>query len=348
MPVTRPSTRKSYTAAWAASLLLAAASAAHAQDQTVELKISSWVPPAHSLTAAFEDWGKSIEAASNGTIKYKIFPSQQLGKAADHYDMARDGIAEVTFISPGYQPGRFPVIDAAALPFLASNAKDGSAALDEWYRKYAAKEMKDVKFCLAFAHDPGVWHSKKKIITPNDVKGLKVRPAHATVANLVTLLGGTNAHSSAPEARQLLERGVADALTFPWGSVLLFKIDQVVKYHMDLPLYITPFSLLINQATYDGMSDAQKKVMDDHCNPQWAKRIASPWADNEAAGRLKLIKMSDHEVYSLNDDQVAQWRKAVEPLTGQWADAVRKAGWNPDEVLSELKATLAKYKSTAK
>jgi len=27
------------------------------------------------------------------------------------------------------------------LPFLFANAKAGSAALDQWYRKYAAKEM---------------------------------------------------------------------------------------------------------------------------------------------------------------------------------------------------------------
>lgn len=346
MAVTRFLNRSISAAALAVSVVLSGPAAA--QDKKVELKISSWVPPAHSLTAAFEDWGKSIEKASNGTITYKVFPSQQLGKAQDHYDMARDGIAEVTFISPGYQPGRFPVIDAAALPFLANNAKDGSAAIDEWYRKYAAKEMKDVKFCLAFAHDPGVWHSKKKIVTPDDVKGLKVRPAHATVANLVTLLGGTNAHSSAPEARQLLERGVADALTFPWGSVLLFKIDQVVKYHLDFPLYVTPFSLLMNQATYDGMSAAQKKVIDDHCNSEWAKRIASPWADNEAKGRTTLMNKEGHEVYKPTSEQAAQWHKAVEPLTTQWAEPVKKAGWNPDEVLGGLKASLAKHNSTAK
>ena len=33
-----------------------------------------------------------------------------------------------------------------------SDGKGGSLALDEWYRKYAATEMKDVKFCLAFIH----------------------------------------------------------------------------------------------------------------------------------------------------------------------------------------------------
>ena len=57
--------------------------------------------------------GADVEKASGGTIKYKVFPSQQLGKAFDHYDMARDGIADFTYINPGYQPGRFPIIAAS-------------------------------------------------------------------------------------------------------------------------------------------------------------------------------------------------------------------------------------------
>jgi len=346
MPFKRFSTRALSTAMMV--MALTAAPLTHAQDKMVELKISSWVPPAHPLTAALEAWGKSIETASKGTIKYKVLPAQQLGKAQDHYDMARDGIAEVTFVSPDHQPGRFPVIAAAALPFLASNAKAGSVALDEWYRKYAEKEMKDVKFCLAFTHDPGVFHSKKKIVTPNDIKGMKIRPAHAAVASLMTLLGGTNIRSAVADVRQSLDRGVADAVTFPWGAIVHFKIDQVVKFHMDLPLYITPFSLLINRATYGGMSAAQKKVIDEHCNSEWALKIASPWADSEAKGRETLMRQVGHEVYKLTDPQIDQWRKAVAPLTQQWAGPVKKAGYNPDTVLNELKASLAKHDSTAK
>jgi TRAP-type C4-dicarboxylate transport system substrate-binding protein len=58
-----------------------------------------------------------------------------------------------------------------------SDAKGGSMALDAWYRKYAEKEMKDVKFCLAFIHSPSSFHSRtKKIMVPDDVKGMKVRP----------------------------------------------------------------------------------------------------------------------------------------------------------------------------
>src|SRR5262245_25710378 len=73
--------------------LALAAGAASAEDKPVELKLSHWVPPTHPLHKAIEDWGADVEKASAGTIKYKVFPAQQLGKAFDHYDMARDGIA---------------------------------------------------------------------------------------------------------------------------------------------------------------------------------------------------------------------------------------------------------------
>src|SRR3954454_11434009 len=209
-------------------LLAASVSPALAQEKTFELKISHWVPASHPLQKALEDWGAAVEKDSGGTVKYKVFPAQQLGKAFDHYDMARDGIADVTYINPGYQPGRFPIIGAGELPFLIADGKGGSPALDAWYRKYAAQEMKDVKFCLGFVHDPGGFHSRtKKIAVPEDVKGMKIRPAQATFAALVTQLGGTNVQSSAPEAREIIERGVADAVAFPWGSTVLFGIDKV-------------------------------------------------------------------------------------------------------------------------
>jgi TRAP-type C4-dicarboxylate transport system substrate-binding protein len=317
--------------------------AATAQDKTIELKLSHWVPPSHPLQKAMEQWGASVEKASNGTIKYKVYPSQQLGKAFDHYDMARDGIADVTYINPGYQPGRFPVIAAGELPFLMSNAKGGSKALDAWYRQYAAKEMKDVKFCLAFVHDPGAIHSvSKKVMVPGDIKGMKIRPAQGTIAAFVTSLGGTNVQASAPEVRETLARGVADAVTFPWGSIILFGIDKVTKKHMDVPLYATTFAWVMNKSKYDAMSPAQKKVIDEHCTSEWAEKIAAPWADFEHNGIAKLKADKSHEVYSITPAQLAEWKKAAEPLTAKWAGAVKKAGVDPDAALKGLKDELAK------
>ena len=121
----------------------------------MQLKLSHWVPPSHPLQKALEDWGDSIKKASNGTITFTVFPAQQLGKAFDHYDMARDGIADVTYVNPGYQPGRFPdhrrrraaVPDEPTARAARRRSTPGIASTP-------AAEMKDVKFCLAFVHDP--------------------------------------------------------------------------------------------------------------------------------------------------------------------------------------------------
>ena len=327
-------------AAVLAASAAALAPAAQAQDKEIQLKLSHWVPPAHPLHPALEAWAADIQKASNGSIKSTIFPSEQLGKAFDHYDMARDGIADFAYVNPGYQPGRFPIIAAGELPFLMGDAKGGSAALDTWYRKYAPTEMKDVHFCLAFVLDPGTFHGHKKILVPADLKGLKVRPANGTIGQFMTLLGATNVQASAPEARDVLSRGVADAITFPWGSIVLFGIDKVVNYHMDAALYTTTFVWVMNQDKYNGLSAAQKKVIDDHCTTEWAVKLASPWADFEADGKPKIKAEAGHEVYPLTPEQLADWRKAAAPLQEKWAENARKAGVDPDQVMAELKDAL--------
>jgi len=318
---------------------------AQAQDKPVLLKLSSWVPAQHALNPALQAWGESLKKASGGTLNSTLFPSEQLGKAFDHYDMARDGIADFSYVNPGYQPGRFPIFAASSLPFMVSNAKAGSAAIDAWYRPYAAKEMKDVHFCFAFAHDPGAFHSRKKITLPSDIKGMKIRPATSTIGQMVTSLGGTNVQASAPESRDMLERGVAEAITFPWGSLTLFGIDKVVKYHMDAPLYVTPFVWVMNKDKYTALSATQKKAVDDHCTSEWAEKVGSAWADFEIGGHAKLAADTSREVYKLTPDQLAAWRGAMGPVETQWAEGVKKAGADPKAVMDGFKASLAKYKS---
>lgn len=317
----------------------------HAQQKPIQLKASHYLPAQHPLHASFQAWMDSVKKASDGSIAGTVFPAEQLGKAFDHYDMARDGIADMAYVSPGYQPGRFPVLAAASLPFLFANGKAGSAALDVWYRQYAAKEMKDVHFCLAFTHDPGSFHSRKKIQVPADLRGLKVRPSNGTVGQFDTALGATNVQASAPESRDMLERGVADAIAFPWESIVLFGIDKVVKYHLDAPVYASPFVWVMNKGKYDALSEAQKKVIDSHCTTEWAEKLATPWANYEFGGRAKLAAMPGHEIVKPSAEQVAQWRGAVAPIESQWANDVRKVGQDPKAVLDNLKQTLTKFNS---
>lgn len=313
-----------------------------AQAQSTTLRFAHWLPPTHPLhRTGFAPWQEAVEKASGKSISVRFFPAQQLGAAGDHYDMARDGVADIGFHNPGYQAGRFPIIAAGELPFLISNSGGGSRAIHEWYLKYAGREMGDVKVCHVFLHAPASIHSKRPIKVPEDVRGLKVRPAHSTMAQMVTLLGGSSVQVSAPESREAIERGVADAITFPWGSLIRpWGIDKAVTNHLDLPLYVTTFVNAMNKAAYDKLSAGQKKIVDDHCTPEWSERVASGWAASESKGYDELKGRSNHTVYAPNAEETKRWRSAVSPLYDQWKKRVDGLGLKGEAVLSELQASL--------
>jgi len=152
--------------------------------------------------------------------------------------------------------------------------------------------------------------------------------------------------ASAPEVREVLAKGVADAVTFPWGSVVLFGIDKVTKYHMNVPLYVTTFAFVFNKAKYEQMSARQKKAIDNHCTGEWAAKVAGPWAEFEHNGIAKLKVEPGHEVYDISQAQLAEWKKAAAPLQAKWAEGVKKAGLDPNAVMKDLNAALVKYKAT--
>jgi len=324
------------------TLLAAIAAPAWAQDKTFNLRLSHWVPATHPLQKAMEEWGASVEKASGGTIKSTVYPGQQLGKAFDHYDMTRDGIADLSYINPGQMPGRFPIIAAAELPFVVREAHGATRAMDMWYKKYAATEMKDVRYCFSFTYDPARLHFRdKKVMVPTDLKGAKVRPSHGTFAAWMVSLGATNVQAGPAETRDLFEKGVVDTLTSPWGSMLLFGLEKVTKYSLDTPVTTSTFQWIMNHKTYNAMSAAQKKVIDDHCTTDWASKFAGPWIDYEAGGLAKLKAVPGREIYSITPEQTALWQKSAEFLTKQWGDDVRKAGGDPDTIMKELRTALS-------
>jgi TRAP-type C4-dicarboxylate transport system substrate-binding protein len=161
-----------------------------AQDAPVQLRFSHWVPVAHPMHAAAASWAESIEKVSNGSIKIVIFPAQHSEKRS---------ITTIWHAMPSPTSRTSTRVTSRAAfrssrrsncPSCFSNAREGSAALDAWYRRYADREMKDVRYCLAFAHDPGSFHfTRKKVVVPADVAGLKVRPPNAVIASWMRQLG---------------------------------------------------------------------------------------------------------------------------------------------------------------
>ena len=326
-----------------------AATAFSAQAQDVTLRLAHWLPPQHAVPlTGIEPWTKSITEASGGTIKFEVFPAQQLGSAPDHYDMTVNGIADIGYVNPGYTAGRFPIYELTGVPFEANSGPKGAKAIHEWYQgEYADKEMSDVYFCLVNPHEPGRFHGTSPIKVPADVKGKNIRPAHATMARFINSLGGSSVQVPAPEAREAVARGTADAVTLPYEAMKIFKLAEVTKYHNDMPFYLSSQVLLFNKAKYDGLTDEQKKVIDDHCTPEWSEKFSDGWAEYDAGVRQEIIDSPDHEVYTPTDEEVTLWQEAAQPTLDAWKKDAEAAGVDPEKVLSEYRSALeandAKY-----
>lgn len=320
------------------------AGAAWAQDRTVNLRMSHNVPPSHPVhTTLLGPWAKSIEEASKGTIKIQIFPAEQLGPAREQYNLARDGIADISWYLVGIEPGRFPIVTAAEIPFLVSNNTRGSRALHEWYAKYARREMADVKVCIVFYDGGGTVHANKKITRPSDLKGLKIRSPNATAARFYREAGATTVQLSAAEAAEAMERGVADALSFPWNLLRALGIDRVVSHHLDINFYSLGTAILINKGAYNRLSRAQKDVIDNHCTADWAEKLPPPWVKWELEGRDALTANPKHTVYKITDEDLQAWKELTGKVQHQWEKEVAGKGVDGAKVFGELKALLQKY-----
>lgn len=321
----------------AAGLILATASPAMADS----LRFSHFLPPGHYFDSDVRVWGEALAEASGGALTLQVFPAGQMGAPADHYAMVRDGIVDAAWVNFGYTPGAFPIADLIDLPYSLEVPRDvASVAVNEWYGQYAAQEMSDVHFCLAHVGAPGALHSAQPIALPSDVAGLQVRPAIGAMARFIADLGGSAVQVPATEARQAIERGVANAITFPWGSIDFFGISDAVPYHIADTLYYVGAGIVINKDRYESLSPEMRAALDSVCTSEWAVNVGASWVEFEDAGRQVLADMG-HTIHQLTPEELAAWHEAAQPSYDRWAAAMTAAGLDPVSIRAELDAAVA-------
>ncbi|MBY6090846.1 TRAP transporter substrate-binding protein [Maritimibacter alkaliphilus] len=309
----------------------------------VELALSHWLPADHPLvTHGFTPWARAIERASGGRLEVALYPAQQLGRAAEHYDMAREGSADIVFINQGYSPGRFPLLSLTEMPMLVSDAVTGSKAIQQWYAEYAPQEMAGVYPCLVFQHDPGTLHAMSgPLSAPEDLKGRSVRPANGTMVELIRDLGGEAVLAPAPEMQAMLEQGAVEVIAAPWDSLVTFGLDRTLTHHLDMPFYSSTFAILMNAARIEALAPEDRAIIDRHCTPEASERMAAGWVAEEHKGRAVLEGRPGHVTYRPSPKEIDAWKAATAPLMAGWRrNVANQTGVDPDVALAGLERRL--------
>jgi TRAP-type C4-dicarboxylate transport system substrate-binding protein len=315
-----------------------------AQDKPIELKFSSWVSPVHGHhTQVMVPWAKMIEEKSGGRLKVTIYPGSTLGKPADHVDLVKNGIADVAFASPGYTPGRFPLVSVAELPLLFKTGKGGSQALWSLYDKHLKAEFKDVKMLWIWVHPPGQFHlAKKPVRVLEDLAGLKIRAATPILTNMVKALGATPVSLAAPETYTALERGVVDGTIFPWEAIASFKLAEVLRHHAVVNLYASPLFTFMNQKKYDSLPPDLRKVIDDLSGAWGAEFTGAAWDRNENDG-IEAARKAGATIYTVPGEERQRWAAKLKPVEDEWVKSMEAKGLPGRQVLDDLREAIKRY-----
>ena len=74
--------------------------------QATTLTLSNWVPPTHFITTdILQVWAKDVEQATEGRVKIRMLP-KPVGSPPQHWELARKGIADITWGNFTYEPDR--------------------------------------------------------------------------------------------------------------------------------------------------------------------------------------------------------------------------------------------------
>ena len=168
--------RNLLAAAAVASLALGLAPVAQAETKLV---LSSWLPPKHPIVVgAIKPWAKQVEEVTEGRVKVRVL-AKPLGAPPAHYDMAKDGVADITYGLHSFtKDDRFLRSRIGQFSFLGDDAVPASKAFWDVYAGSldAQAEHQGVKLLGLFVHGPGIFHNNvRKIEAPDSFAGLKIR-----------------------------------------------------------------------------------------------------------------------------------------------------------------------------
>jgi TRAP-type C4-dicarboxylate transport system substrate-binding protein len=327
------------------------AAAAAAQGQQVVLKVHHFLQSNSNVQVnLIQPWCDKVNKESNDRIKCQIYPSMQLGGTPPQlFDQARDGVADIIWTIPTYSAGRFSKSEVFELPFMIHTGRGGSEALWFYIQKNALDEFKGTHLIFAHVHDGAVLHSaSKEVKSLDDLKGMKIRAATRINSRMLTALGATPVQMPLPAIPEALSKGVIDAAMVPWEGVPSIKLQEIAKYHLDVPqgaqrIANSIFVFAMNQAKYDSLPLDLKKVIDANSGSAVSADAGGRVFDGVVEPNRKLARDHGNKVAFMSEAEMQRWVKASESVDDDWVKEVSAKGADGRKLIEDARALIKQY-----
>lgn len=308
------------------------------------LSYSPWLPPAHALNDAVRPWMKSVEEVTEGRVKVEM-RAASVGAPREQFDVVRDGLVDLSVVSLGYSPGRFPLQSMGELPFLSEHMTIAAPAFDRLYRQqfeqfdsFPGTHVLSIYTTLP-AH---VFTNKRLIKSVGDFKGLKLRSSNPTSADMLDSLGAVPVQKSASEFYELISSGIIDGALSEPQTVVNFNVENYLKYVTVVPggLGQSVMALVINERKWNTISEEDRKAIMTVSGEAFASAAAHAFTDFNAVAIEKMEQVGvTKEV--MNDELTNTIKAQLKGIDESWFAQAKKAGLSdPEAVLRAFREEL--------
>ncbi|MEY4909035.1 MAG: hypothetical protein RL260_2753, partial [Pseudomonadota bacterium] len=204
----------------------------------------------------------------------------------------RTGALDMSANSQGAMANAVPEYAAFGMPFLFANLSQAWKLLDGPLGKELADKSAEKGMVVLGYWDNGIRHmsnSKKPLLKPEDLKGMKMRtPPDAVTVDIMQALGAEAQQIKFAELYVALQQGVVDGQENPLMNIHASKLYEVQKF-ISLTGHkyeMTPF--VMSKRTWDKLSDADRKaVQESAAEATTMQRRLSQEADDKLIADLK-------------------------------------------------------------
>ena len=217
----------------------------------------------HPIHEAAKFMAKQLIEESDGKLKIKIYPNQQLGSQREALELLQIGSIDITKTSAAVLENFVPEIRVFSLPYLFRNDPHQYAVLDGKIGKQLLLASQDDKLRGLTYYDAGFrsFYTKTKPINkPSDLNGLKIRVQESVMAiELVNSLDASPTPIAYSELYSALQQGVVDGAENNPPSFLSSRHYEICKYYSLNEHTAVPDVLLIGTKSWDKLTDQQQQ-----------------------------------------------------------------------------------------
>lgn len=293
--------------------------------QEITIKFSHVVAentPKHQGALAMKEY---IEEESGGKIKVEIYPMSSLFGDQDEY---QNLVANnVQFIAPDLSKfvGNNSQFNVPSLPFAFRNDEEAIAFWDGEKGQEILSSLEDDGVIGLYMWPNGGKHltnNNKPIEKPGDVNGMKFRTQGGQVLEAVyTALGAGSESIPFDELYTALDQGVIDGQENTFSNIESRKFDEVQKYMTVMNHTRVDYAIFTNTTFWENLNDTTKKIVEEGVKKGTDVARSEAKALNDAAYET-LKERRQVEIIELTDEQVAAFRKALEPIYDKFEDQI--------------------------